>query len=176
MILRDMTRYIALLRGINLGPSRRMAMPRLREILDEGGFEDVATYVQSGNVVLSSPDPPDLVRERIEQLVEDEFGFHSDVVIRTRDELADVIARDPFGDLVTDPKRYQVTFCAAEPDTSSLVAVEPERFAVSGREVYSWHPDGFARSKLAKATTGKPLGVATARNWNTVLKLLELAG
>jgi uncharacterized protein (DUF1697 family) len=83
----SMTRYIALLRGINLGPSRRMAMPRLRELLTEAGYEDVATYVQSGNVVLSAADPPDLVRERIEQLVEDEFGFHSDVVIRTREEI-----------------------------------------------------------------------------------------
>src|SRR5437588_12553607 len=98
-----------MLRGINLGPNNRVAMPRLREILGEAGFDDVSTYVQSGNVVLSSDaSEAELVRH-FRKLIADGFGLDVGVVARTRDELAEVVARDPLGDVVDNPKRYQVS-------------------------------------------------------------------
>ena len=177
-----MARQIALLRGINLGPRNRVSMPELRELLTGLGYGDVRTLLQSGNVVVDSDAPPDHLAGELEKAISSGLGVQSAVVVRTRDELADVIARDPFGNLVTDPKRHQVTFLAEEPgpglaERAEEVALPSERVVVDGREIYAWHPDGLARSKLAALLADKRLGVtATARNWNTVTKLFELAG
>jgi uncharacterized protein (DUF1697 family) len=177
-----MDRRIVLLRGINLGPRRRVAMPALREALSGAGFDDVRTYVQSGNVVLSSDADPNEVAEQCERRIAAHFGFDVDVVVRTAEDLAEVVRLNPLGELAVDPKRYQVSFMSAEPDPAKVaevedIAVEPERFVVVGREAYAWHPDGVARSKLWAALAAKgALGVtATARNWTTVTALLEMA-
>ncbi|HUH20448.1 MAG TPA: DUF1697 domain-containing protein, partial [Gaiellaceae bacterium] len=79
-----MPRYVALLRGINLGPRNRVAMPALRDALEEAGFDDVKTYVQSGNVVLGSRAKPETVRRKVEQVIADRFGLEIPVVVRTR--------------------------------------------------------------------------------------------
>jgi uncharacterized protein (DUF1697 family) len=176
-----MARHIALLRGINLGSHNRISMPALRKVLADGGFEDVKTYLQSGNVVLSSGRKPAEVGRECERLIKDRLALDVDVVVRTRAELAKVVERNPLEDVATNPKRYQVSFLAATPSAglkSKLAdaAVEQERFAVHGREIYAWHPDGVARSKLWALLAGRQLGVtATSRNWTTVTKLLELA-
>lgn len=170
-----------LLRGINLGPSRRVAMPQLLEALSAAGFEDVRTYVQSGNVVLSSDASSEHVEDQCRRAICDAAGFDVDIVVRTRDELAEVVARDPLGKVADNPKRYQVSFCSDRPDPSVLSKLEEkrvdsERVVAIGREIYAWHPDGVARSKLWAALAGKGLGVtATARNWTTVTTLLEMA-
>lgn len=172
---------VLLLRGINIGPAKRVAMPALREVLTRAGFEDVRTYVQSGNVVLSSDREPGELARECEGLIAERFGFPVDVVVRTRDELAEVVARDPLGDVASEPKRYQVTFLSAEPDPEvveglSELAAESERVVAIGREIYAWHPEGVARSKLWTRLAGTGLGVtATSRNWNTVRKLLAMA-
>ena len=175
-------RQIVLLRGINLGPRNRIAMPALRELLTGAGFDDVRTYVQSGNIVLSTRRRPEAVETACEQLIAAELGLTIAVVARTRDELAEVVRRNPLGDVATNPKRYQVSFLDAEPDPEALeklaaLAVDGERIEAIGREVYAWHPDGIARSKLWAGLAGKGLGVkkATARNWTTVMTLLEMA-
>lgn len=176
-----MARQIALLRGINLGSRRRVAMGELRDLLTGLGYEDVRTYLQSGNVVLTSDRSDAQLERELEQQISAKLGVDTPIVVRTRDELADVVERDPLGDVVKDPKRYQVTFLSAalapEPKRRlSGLDVAPERFVVSGREIYAWHPDGVQRSRLAAALTDSRLGVtATARNWNTVTKLLDLA-
>ena len=90
-----MTTQIVLLRGINIGAKRRVGMPALRELLADGGFGDVRTYVQSGNVVLASRKAPTRVGVECERLISAAFGFQVDVVVRTRDELAEVVARNP---------------------------------------------------------------------------------
>ena len=175
-----MPRQIALLRAVNLGPVNRVKMADLRALLEREGYEDVRTLFQSGNVVLTSAKKPDTVAREIERLLAGELGVETDVVVRTRDELADAIERNPIAEADEQPKRCQVSFLAGKPDAAAVkrvaaVDVAPERFEVSGREVYAWHPDGLQRSKLARAL-GDGLGVtATARNWNTVTKLLELA-
>jgi uncharacterized protein (DUF1697 family) len=174
-------RQIVLLRGINLGARNRIAMPELRESLADAGSQDVRTYLQSGNVVLSSDARPDALERECERRIADAFGLDIPVVVRTRDELAEVVRRNPLGKVAVEPKRYQVTFCSAEPDGEVVrkladTALDGERFVAVARELYAWHPDGIARSKLSTQLAGKGLGVtATARNWTTVTKLLELA-
>jgi uncharacterized protein (DUF1697 family) len=176
-----MANRIVLLRGINLGSRNRIAMPALREALAEAGFEDVQTYLQSGNVVLSSRAAPATVTRKCKALIAEHFGLDIDVVVRTRGELAEVVKRNPLAKVATDPKRYQVSFLSAKPAAKVVhkleeLAAGDERLAASGRELYAWHPKGVARSKLWAALAGRGLGVtATARNWTTVTKLLELA-
>src|SRR5919205_853511 len=110
-----MGRQIVLLRGINIGSRNRIAMPALREALTEAGFDDVRTYLQSGNVVLSSRAAPTTVARKCEATIAERFGLEIAVVVRTRDELAAVVRRNPLGDVATDPKRYQVSFLSAKP-------------------------------------------------------------
>jgi uncharacterized protein (DUF1697 family) len=154
-------------------------MPALREALGADGLRDVQTYVQSGNVVLSSDDPPKALAERVGGLIADAFGLEIAVVVRTRDELAEVVARNPLADVAVNPKRYQVTFLERELDATLLeqleaLALPDERFVAAGRELYAWHPEGVARSKLWPALAKQR--AATARNWTTVTTLLEMAG
>jgi len=174
-------RQIVLLRGINIGPRNRVAMPALRELLTGAGFADVRTYVQSGNVVLETRRKPAAVGKACEKLIAAELGLEIAVVVRTRAELAEVVGRNPLGDIADEPKRYQVSFLESEPDPKavekvSALAVDGERMEAIGREIYAWHPDGVARSKLWAGLAGKGLGVkATARNWTTVTALLAMA-
>lgn len=173
-------RHAALLRGINLGPSRRLPMADLRALLTEAGFGDVATYVQSGNVALDSALVPDALAAELTRLIAERFDLDVPVIVRSHDELAAVIAFNPLRDVATEPKRHQVTFLdapLADEARAALeaAAVEPERVAFGEREVYAWHPAGIARSKLWNALAGKGLGVrGTSRNWTTVLKLAEM--
>jgi len=156
-------------------------MPALREALEEAGYEDVGTYVQSGNVVLSSRKSAKRVQSDVARLLADRFDLDVAVLVRTRAELARVVERNPLGKVATNPRHYQVTFLESAPSAEVLRKLEAaaagkERVVHSGRELYAWHPGGQARSKLAALMAGKGLGVTgTARNWTTVTKLLELA-
>ena len=176
-----MPRHIALLRAINLGSKRRVSMPELRELLEGSGYADVRTLVQSGNVVLTARGGSEKVRRELEKLIADRFGFEVEIVVRTRDELADAIERNPLPDAVREPKLFQVSFLSADPDPEGVADIEarceaPEQVAFSGREVYAFHANGMQNSPLARRIDDKRLGViVTARNWNTVTKLLELA-
>jgi uncharacterized protein (DUF1697 family) len=173
--------HVAMLRGINLGPSRRVPMADLRALLTEAGYEDVRTYVQSGNIVLRSPAKPGQVQRDLQTLISGRFGFDVPVIVRSRAQLAAVVKANPLGEAADDLKRYQVSFLAEKPPADLLrrmeeLAHESERVVARGREIYAWHPDGVARSKLWNALAGKGLGVtATARNWTTVTTLLDMA-
>ena len=176
-----MGRRIALLRGINLGAHNRIAMPELREHLSGAGYAQVRTYVQSGNVVLVSDLQPDDLERQLERQIAERFGFDVDVIVRTRDELAEVVDRNPLGEVATNPKRYQVSFLSRALDPRRVeelaaAAADFERLVAHGRELYAWHPDGVARSRLWAKLAGTGLGVkATARNWTTVTTLLDMA-
>jgi len=177
-----MPRYVALLRGINIGSRNRVSMPELRAAMEGAGFPEVQTYLQSGNVVLESRAKAESVRRKVEGLVAERSGLEIAVVVRTKAELAAVVRRNPLGDVATDPKRHQVTFLSKKLAAKAVreleaAATPEERVVVAGREVYAWHPSGVARSKLWAKLAGKGLGVtATSRNWTTVEALLELAG
>ena len=115
-----MPRQIALLRGINLASRNRVSMPALRKALGEAGYEDVATLVQSGNIVLTSSKKPATLEREITKLVKDELGVDAATVVRTRDELAGVIERNPIPDGPSTPKLFQVTFFSNEPDAARV--------------------------------------------------------
>jgi uncharacterized protein (DUF1697 family) len=174
-------RHVVLLRGINLGARNRVSMPELRTLLTAAGFGDVRTYLQSGNVVLTSTASPERVARTCEQQIADALGLAIDIVVRTRDEIAAVVRRNPLAEAATDPKRYQVTFLSEQLDRATArtlreAVVEPEQLVVAGREIFAWHPAGVARSKLWAKLAGRDLGVtATSRNWTTVTSLLALS-
>ena len=176
-----MARLVALLRGVNLAGRNRISMPALREGLEEAGFADAVTYLQSGNVVLTSRKAAARVATDVERVIADRFRLDIRVLVRTRDQLAGVVERNPLGKVATNPKHYQVTFLESAPSADVLRKVEAaatpeERVEHLGRELYAWYPAGAGRSKLAALIAGKGLGVAaTARNWRTVTRLLELA-
>ncbi len=175
-------KQIVLLRGVNVGGRNKLPMPALRESLEAEGMREVATYVQSGNVVLESKAKPDALARRVEATIADGFGLDVGVLVRTRAELAKVVRADPLGELAEQERLYQVTFCASAPEKAALAkvaerAVQGERLVARGREIYAWFPHGVGRSKLAAELSRQDLGVlATARNWTTVKKLLELCG
>jgi uncharacterized protein (DUF1697 family) len=173
--------HIVLLRGINVGSRNRIAMPKLRDALEDAGFADVRTYLQSGNVVLSSSAKVADVERKVQRVIANEFGLEIAVVTRTRAQLAKIVERNPLARVANDPKRYQVSFLDTKPSREVVRRIEAaadpkERVVVDGREIYAWHPDTIARSKLWALLAGQSLGVtATARNWTTVTKLLEVA-
>ncbi|QRN94808.1 DUF1697 domain-containing protein [Archangium violaceum] len=177
-----MARYIALLRGINVGGNKKVPMARLRELLEGLGYTDVATLLQSGNAVFTSKEKnPAQVVKRIEAAIAKEFGFEVSVVVRTRDELAAVIKVNPLPGAEEAPSQFLVTFLSDVPEPKRIKEIDPaaylpDEFRVVGREIYAWFPKGIRDSKLATVLGSARLGVIpTARNWNTVTKLLELA-
>jgi uncharacterized protein (DUF1697 family) len=178
-------RAVVMLRGINLGSTNRIAMPALREALAAAGFENPRTYVQSGNIVLGTGLEESEISDKVEALITQCFGLNVPAVTRSGQELARVVAENPFSELADqESKRFQVTFLCGqlEPGVErrlAELATPAERVAVRGREIYAWHPDGIARSKLAlklgaKAGLGKDV-TTTSRNWTTVLTLLEMS-
>ena len=174
------TRYVALLRGINLGKARQVAMPRLREVLEARGHAEVRTHLRSGNVILDSRMSEKKLAADLSEAIEEEFGFPVPVVVRTGKELAAVVDGDPFATIATDPARYSVTFLPETPAPAKVDALSPAEgggdYLVRGRELYLWLPDGFQDTPLAAWKWDRLLGTpGTARNWNTVTTLAELS-
>jgi uncharacterized protein (DUF1697 family) len=174
------SRYALLLRGINVGRAHRVGMADLRGLLHDEGHGVVATLLQSGNVVLDSELPPGELARSVEEALERRFGFAVPTVVRTREELLDVVARNPLADVATDPTRYVVTFFAEEvpPDVDELLrGVDPgdDVHQVARSELYLWCPHGQLQSPLTAALAKRRGGpVGTARNWATVGKLADL--
>jgi uncharacterized protein (DUF1697 family) len=171
-------RYVAFLRGINLGSTNKVSMPRLRELAEGLGYTDVVTCLNSGNLILTATDPAATIGQRLHQALADELGLKVDVAVRTPVRLATIVAENPFPD--GDPSQVTVAFLtrAAPADAKRRVAdvaTEKEPHVFSGQEVYVHYTDGQARSKLA-AKFSDIIGVsATVRNLRTVTKVLELA-
>ncbi len=178
-----MTTWIALLRGINIASNRRVPMPELRDLLVGLGHADARTWIVSGNAWFTS-DRPDgaAIAAEIEGAIEARFRFPVAVVLRRLDELEAVVAANPISDGTADPSHFYAVFLSADPEPRRLAAIDPaavapDRFAAGDRVIYAWYRGGLQSSKLAALLTDRGLGVtATARNWNTVTKLLELAG
>jgi uncharacterized protein (DUF1697 family) len=172
--------HIALLRGINVGGKNMLPMRHLTEIFVAAGCGDVETYIQSGNVVFKAPLAlAKKVPAVVERAVLGRFGFRVPVVMRTADELRGVARKNPFIAAGADVETLAVAFLADAPPAARVAALDPNRsprdeFAVRGRDVYLRLPDGAARSKLTNAYFDSTLGtVSTARNWRTVLALLD---
>lgn len=179
-----MSRYVALLRGINVGTATRIAMTDLRRLVTDLGHEDVKTYLQSGNVVFTSTatDTGKLARD-IERAIAGDLGMTVPVLVRSGAELAEVMAASPYVKKQDDPTRLLVAFLSAEPSKAKVVALavpggETVEYTVAGREIHLHFPDGgYGRSKFTNAYLEKKLDVvATTRNWKSVQALRELAG
>jgi uncharacterized protein (DUF1697 family) len=174
-------RFVVLLRAINVGRANRVGMGPLRNLLTERGYGRVRTHLQSGNVLLDSDRSAEELTADLEVALAEGFGFPIPVVVRTCDELAAVLARDPLAGHWTDPARYSVTFLTGVPDPDRVAQLPPspreqELFRVVGQELYMWLPDGVHRSPLGNRRWDRLLGVTgTARNWNTVRALVDLA-
>jgi uncharacterized protein (DUF1697 family) len=171
---------VVLLRGVNVGGHGRVPMARLRELAEELGYTDVATYLQSGNLVVSADAKPADIEAAVADALRTDLDVDVAVMVRTGNELAAVIAANPFGDVTTDPKRLLVNFLASQPPAKKIEALDPdefdpERFEFGDRCMYQWLPDGVGRSKLAAAPWDRRLGVrGTGRNWRTVLAVRDL--
>jgi uncharacterized protein (DUF1697 family) len=178
-----MTVAISLLRGVNVGGHNCIKMDSLRTMYQSLGLRNAQTYVQSGNVVFTTA-ARDLVglAKRIENKIEQTYGFRPAVINRSSSELRDAIARNPFaGRDGIHPGKLLVTFLAADPTPEARekvlgIQADPEELRIDGRELYVYYPNGMGRSKLSAALIEKTLKTpGTGRNWNTVTKLLALA-
>lgn len=171
-----MTRYVALLRGINVGGRRTVPMSALRDAFEALGFAEVSTYIQSGNVLFSSDgqvSPPEL-----QAALADRFDLDIDVMVRTSSDLQAIVAACPFP--VSDTKLLHVGFMAHPPDPANVQRLDLEPFApdtaeVRGTEIYFSLPNGMGRTKLAGYVDRRLAVPTTIRNWNTTAKLLELS-
>ena len=182
-----MPTHVALLRGINLGPHKRVAMPALRALVASLGHTDVATYIASGNVVFTPADAAAPLAADLERAIAAELGVTCRVVVLTCAELARAVAADPYPD-EPDPRKVHAFFLTGEPGPQmhAHVAQAQERAAakgsrdeaaIVGRVLYLHTPDGFGRSELAaELSRGGKRNAAegTARNRATVTKLLAL--
>jgi uncharacterized protein (DUF1697 family) len=186
-----MPTHVSLLRGINVGGNKKVAMADLRAVVGELGHADVSTYINSGNVLFTPPPGQDsaAMARDMSAAIAAKLGVSSSVVVVTRDELAQVIADTPYGE-EPDPRRVHAVFLSGPPGPELLgkidaavtaAAARGSRDSVRGidRVLYLHTPDGFGRSEVAEATmkiVGAPKAgvIATARNWATVSKLLAL--
>jgi uncharacterized protein (DUF1697 family) len=175
------TRYVAWLHAVNVGGNNKVPMAWLREAAAAEGFGEVATYVQSGNLILAADTrKADEVRDRVVRLIHDGLGLDIEVTVRSRAELAEVVERNPMPEHVDEPARLHVSFLTGEADPAGVAAIDaaafaPDRFVADGRHLYLWFDNGAGRSKLATVPWRKRIGVAgTARNWRTVLTVLDL--
>ena len=173
---------VSLLRGVNVGGHNKIKMDALCALCESLGLHDPQTYVQSGNVIFRTTDR-DLapLTRRIENAIERKFGFRPAVIARTTSEWRDVIRRNPFATRRgIHPAKLIVIFLPSEPGPEVRASLrrikpDPEELRISGRELYIYFPNGMGRSKLPALIDKTLKTPGTARNWNTVTKLLEMA-
>ncbi len=175
--------YIALLRGINIGPHKRMKMEKLRASCEALGFKNVQTYIQSGNVVcqagkLSSAS----AAKKIEAQIVKDFGFSADVIARTGEEMEQIVSRNPLlKEPGVDVAKLHVVFLSETPSAESIKKLEaivkaPDKVRHKGKEIYFYFPNGVSGSSIWKHNLDRVLGTSgTMRNWRTVNTLFEMA-
>jgi len=166
-------RTAILLRAVNLGGNNRISMVALKDLLRRNGYQDVETYLQSGNALASGK----VKARQIEKLIESEFGQRIDVLTRTHADLEKIVAANPFPEHAAEGSKLAVGFCDRSPSLKiDKNAYPPDEIIVKGKEIYLWFPGGMGRSKLSLAFAKKLDVISTVRNWNSVLKLAELTG
>lgn len=177
-----MARFVALLQGINVGRNRRIAMADLRALVEGLGYVEVNTHLNSGNVVFAAEGGTNAeLAATIEEAIAAELGLDVPVVVRSGEELARIVAENPFPEAAADPKTLHVTFLSAEPAPERVAALaEVERgeddYRVAGADVYLFYPNKTTGARFMPTGLGKALGVvATSRNWRTVTRLAEMA-
>jgi len=172
---------IALLRGINVGGHAKIAMAELKALALGLGLDEPQTLLQSGNLVVRSSEAPDVLEPRLEAATALRFGFAVTYFVRDPGQWTELIAANPFPDEAkADPSHLLVYFLRTVPDAAAVAALQaairgPEIVRAHGRHAYIIYPDGIGRSRLTNPMIEGKLGPATGRNWNSILKLAELA-
>ena len=178
-------KYVSILRGINVSGQKKIKMVDLKILYEEQGFENVITYIQSGNVIFESNTKQNIeaLKKIIEKAIEAKYTFYVPVDIRTNLELEQIIQKCPYSEAKEEENgtKVLVTFLQSLPseETKELLLTyvkSPERLIIQGREVYLYCPNGYGKSKLTNTFIEKKLGIsATTRNWKSVKKLYELS-
>ena len=165
-----MSQLASLLRGINVGGKTNIGMPALARVYEDLGLREVKTLLRSGQVIFRG----NRTARQIEDAIEKRFAFRPKVFLRTRDELREALAANPFpGAARDDPGHLLIIFFEKKPDVSALDAYRgPEKFALVGRDLFVHYTEGIGRSKLNAFLDRKVEARGTARNWNTVQKII----
>lgn len=176
-----MNTWIALFRGINVGGHRKLPMKELVTELENLGLSDVTTYIQSGNAIFRSVETePSVLSDRIANAIQSSHGFQPRVLVLSLEEFRAAAAASPFPTADAESKTVHLYFLSeptTKPDLDAMDAVKKDReeYVLSKKVLYLRTPDGFGKSKLAERVE-RSLGVeATARNWRSVTKILEIA-
>ena len=175
-----MTTYIAILRGINVGGKRKILMADLKAICEKLGYQNVQTYIQSGNVIFSSKKAIDVAKTEtiLEEIILKNYGFEVPFIILNKSEIEDAISKNPFQR--NDIERLHLTFLKAIPENEKLEAIKkfdfsPDKFEIIGKNIFVFCSAGYSDSKLTNQFFETKLKTTTTtRNWKTVLKLQEL--
>jgi uncharacterized protein (DUF1697 family) len=176
-----MPTYVILLRAVNVGGYGKLPMASLKKLLTSLGFERVETYIQSGNAVVDAEAPASKVAKTVSMALEKVMGVPVGVIVRTHEQLDQLIRNNPFAKEAVDGARVHVAFLAgpagagAKDALDRIVANYPkrrDRYHLAGDTLYLHLPDGAAETKFTGKALDKAIGViGTGRNWNTVLKL-----
>ena len=172
--------HVALIRGINVGRAKRVAMTDLKKLFEGAGYRDVRTLLNSGNVVFTAPAvKPQVAAARIEGALAAELGIAARVTVLTAAELAVAVSENPLTRIATDPSRLLVSFLASATDRTKLEPLEseswsPDRLAIGKRVAYLWCVDGVLDSPLSQAVGRTLRDGVTTRNWSTVTRLHEM--
>ncbi len=175
-----MSRRIVLIRAVNVGGGGKLPMAEWREMAESLGATEVATYIASGNMLCTPPGDPEAFDREMARAIEDRYGFFREIISRSRDEAIAALDAHPFE--VIEPKYSYVSFLNDSPTPEAIAkartfATGDDRWEVIGREMHIRYTNGAGRPQMKDASIGRALGVAaTARNLNTVRKLIDLAG
>lgn len=177
-------KYVSILRGINVSGKNKILMADLKTLYETLGFQNVITYIQSGNVIFDSKLKSKAdIKAKIEKKIEEKYQFQVPVELRTSSDFEKIVNICPFGsvDLAKDGTKILVTFLSSQPTKANVskileYVVPPEKMVIRDKEVYLHCPNGYGKSKLSNAFIENKLGItATTRNWKSVCKLHELS-
>lgn len=177
-----MKTHLALLRGINVSGQKLIKMEALRKVMEDDGFENAKTYIQSGNILFDSPEnSPEVIENRIHELIQTHFGFDVSVIVINQEVLESVSKNNPYlKEKEIDLKKLYITFLSSNPIQENIEELkkanfEPDEIVIEGSVVFMRYDNPAGNSKLTNKLIENKLKVkATARNWNTTLKLLQL--
>lgn len=175
-----MNTFLSFLRGINVSGQKKIPMAELKKLYEELHFENINTYIQSGNVIFKNKNSVDL-SQQIEQKIFEKYNFYVPVIIRTSDEMEKIIGRNPFlKQKDIDLSKLHIVYLANDPNQDNIEKLknynyEPDKFYVSGKEVYLYCPNGYGKTKLTNNFFENKLKIsATTRNWNTTNELFKI--
>jgi uncharacterized protein (DUF1697 family) len=181
--IQEMKTYISILRGINVSGQRKILMSDLQTLYVDLGFDNVITYIQSGNVIFQHTEnvTDKDVSEKIEQAISEKFSFEVPVIVRSVEEIKNILERNSFINQGLDEEKLHVTFLADFPEKQLISSMDqynfsPDKFIITGKDVFLYCLGGYGKTKLSNTFFEQKLKVkASTRNWRTINKLFEIA-